>query len=518
MPTSDTGSGTRQPAAPGPLPLLTAGEMRAWDERAIGPVEIPERLLMESAGRAVARLVHASVPTGLVVGLVGRGNNGGDALVALRTLRAWGRDVLAVGPGAGEPRRELLHGWAVPNGGDAGGALASASVVLDGLLGTGSSGAPRGEVAELIRRTAASGVPVVALDVPSGVDPTTGRVEGEAISADTTISFGAPKRGLLRFPGRERCGRLVVVEIGFPPLEPHEFAAAVITDAWAAGRLPRVPPDAHKGSQGRLLLVAGRRGMAGAAVLAGTAALRAGAGLVVVLSDGAARLPVQAGLPEAVFRELGVDDVTAESASARAIVVGPGLGTDPEAADVLRTVLGAGMVPILLDADALNLIAAEPASAAPLRGRPALLTPHPAEMGRLLRRPTDDVLSEPFSAAEECAERFGCAVLLKGAPSLVAAPDRVTLVGVTGHSGVATGGMGDTLAGVAGAFLAAGVDPATAAALALHYAGRAAERAGLGRSLLPRDVSEHLPATLAAGWGGARYPAGEVLLSLPAAR
>jgi ADP-dependent NAD(P)H-hydrate dehydratase / NAD(P)H-hydrate epimerase len=492
--------------------------MQAWDDRAIQSSGIPQRVLMENAGRAVAHFVDEHYPTGCIVAAVGKGNNGGDALVALRTLRAWGREVLAVGPGAAEPRGDLLHGWEVRRETDAEGALRGASAVLDGLLGTGARGAPRGEVADLIRLIEGSGVPVVALDIPSGVDATTGAIEGVALTASATITFGAPKYGQLRFPGRGRCGRLVVVEIGFPPLVDDEYGAALVTDGWAASRLPSIQPDAHKGTQGRLLVVGGREGMSGAAILAATGALRAGAGLVIVLSDAASRVPVQAAVPEAIFRELDPARVRGEADAARAVLVGPGLGTDDAARDLLRELLHVGDSPVLLDADALNLLAAEPRLGAPLRTRPALLTPHPAEMGRLLSATVEEIVADPFAAAAAAADRFGCAVLLKGTPSLVSTSGAATLVSTAGHSGVATGGMGDTLAGIAGAFLAAGVAPREAAALALHYAGRAAERAGRGRSLLPRDVAEHLGGVLQEGGSGHPPPVAGVLLDLPPAR
>jgi ADP-dependent NAD(P)H-hydrate dehydratase / NAD(P)H-hydrate epimerase len=498
------------------VPVLTADEMRAWDAAAIHDRGVPERVLMESAGRAAAGVVHRLFPCGGVVAAVGGGNNGGDALVALRTLAAWGRDVAAVHVGPRAPDRALLHGWEVPTREvDARGtAFREAAVVIDGLLGTGSRGAPRDDFASAIRAMNGAGTPIVALDGPSGVDFTTGAAPGEAVRAAATVTFGAPKRGLLRFPGRGHAGRIIAVEMGFPPLGDH--AARVATPSWAAGVLPAVPADAHKGTVGRVVIAAGRPGMAGAAVLAGLGALRAGAGMAVLVSADANRVVLQAALPEALFldRVRLPDDW---QAGAAAVAAGPGMGTDEDSMDFLRRLLSGGGAPVLLDADAVSLLGRAP-ELRDAADRPLLLTPHPAEMGRLMGMETGSVTADPFAAAEAAAARFRCAVLLKGAPSVVAAPGRPTLVSVAGHSGIATGGMGDVLTGIAAAFLARGMDPADAGGAALAFSGRAAEHAGRGRGLLPRDVADALPAALTEPAPSSPLGLPFVTLDLPAAR
>ncbi|HEX7242608.1 MAG TPA: NAD(P)H-hydrate dehydratase [Longimicrobiaceae bacterium] len=484
--------------AGGGVPLLTAEEMRAWDRSAVEGRGIPEPVLMEAAGRAAAEVVHRLHPEGRVVAAVGGGNNGGDALVVLRTLAAWGRDVAAVRVGDSLPDAALLHGWEVPAlpAGEGEAAFRGAAVVVDGILGTGARGAPRPAQAAVIEAIAASGRPVVALDGPSGVDMTTGAVEGAAVRADVTVTFGAPKRGLLLFPGRAHAGRIVTVEVGFPPLEPRGAAARVVTDAWARARVPAVPPHAHKGTLGTVAAVAGRPGMAGAAVMVAMGALRAGAGMARLVTHADNRVVVQQAVPEALFTDRGSDGVDEALAGAAAVVAGPGMGTGDADLDFLLRVARGGDSPLLLDADALTLLARHPDLREEVR-RPLLLTPHPGEASRLLGREVGTITADPFAAAAEAAERFGCAVLLKGAPSVVAAPGEPALAGAAGHSGIATGGMGDTLAGVAGALLAAGCAPREAGALALHLCGRAAEIAGRGRSLLPRDVAEALPEAFA---------------------
>lgn len=479
-----------------PLPLLTADEMRGWDRRAIDLVGIPEPTLMEAAGRAAAAVLHRLYPMGRVAAAVGRGNNGGDAVVLIRTLRAWGREVVAVPVGGAEMPPELLHGWEIPVRGEeeAAAVFSGADVLVDGILGTGARGAPREAQAAAVRALNGAGRPVLALDGPTGVDLTTGHTAGDAVRAAVTVSFGAAKRGLLLYPGRAHAGRLVVVEVGFAPLLAEEWSAALVTEGWARDRLPALPPNAHKGTAGAVTVVAGRRGVGGAAVLAAMGALRAGAGMVRVVGPEENRGVIQTAVPEALFADREHDAEAALDA-ADALVVGPGMGTDDAALELLRAALRRAR-PTLLDADALTLLARRPdllPADAPER---IVLTPHPGEMGRLLGRGIAEIVDDPFGAAAEAAARFRCTVLLKGAPSMVAAPGEPTLVNPTGHSGVATGGMGDTLAGVAGALLAVGLPPREAAALALFYAGRAAELAGRGRGLLPRDVAEALPSAL----------------------
>jgi NAD(P)H-hydrate epimerase len=501
-----------------PLPLLTAREMQAWDRRAIERHQIPEPVLMEAAGRAAAHVLHALYPEGRVAAAVGRGNNGGDALVLLRSLRAWGREVVAIPVGDAALTPALLHGWELPLAAPGEAEFRDAAVLVDGILGTGATGAPREPQAAAIRAMHAAGRPILALDGPTGVDLTRGAVEGEAVRAEVTVTFGAPKRGLLLHPGRGHAGRIIVVETGFPPLRREEVTAGVITPPWARGRGVTLPSDSHKGTAGRLIVFAGRPAMGGAAILCGHAALRSGVGIVRIVSAGANRIPVQTVLPEALFVDRDEGDLVEVAKSARAIVAGPGMGTDEGAKAALRRLLEAAECPVLLDADALTLLAGDPSLAPSDAAGRYLLTPHPGEMGRLLGTEVDEITADPFGAVEAARDRFGCAVLLKGAPTLVAAPGEPTLANVTGHSGVGVGGMGDTLAGVAGAMLARGTRPYEAAALAIYHAGRAADRVGRGRPLLPRDVADALPHVLVEeSVPVTALPLPEILLDLPRA-
>lgn len=492
--------GTRVLAPTGP-------ESADFDARAIQALGVPQPVLMENAGRSAAQLLTALHPSGPVVVLVGAGNNGGDALVAARSLAAWGREVTAVLVADREPDA-LLHGWDVPTVDDATLAddpvrweavLGPASVIVDGILGTGVRGAPRERQARAIRHLRRCGRPVLALDIPSGVDATTGAVPGDAVRADVTVAFGAPKLGTLLHPGRGWTGRLVAVEIGFPPMRAGDAAVEVVTPAWARERFPARASDTHKNAVGRLVVVAGRSGMGGAAVLAVRAAFRAGAGLVQVCSPAANRPVLQAAVPEAIFVDPGDASALEEALDAAdAVAAGPGLGTDAEAEAVLDRVLARGRAPLVLDADALNLLARGRPTRLPgaLEGRPALLTPHPGEMSRLRGTTAENLAADRVRAVRDAAADFGCAVLLKGAPSLVAMPGAPLRVDTQGSSDLAVAGMGDVLTGVAGGLLAQGVEPAAAGAVALYLTGRAAVLAGRGPGLVPGDVVRRLPDAL----------------------
>ncbi len=473
--------------------VLTAAESTALDQKAREDDGVPERALMENAGRAAAMVIDRLFPTGRVVAMVGSGNNGGDALVALRSLQTWGRDVAYLVTGSRDPDSRLLTGFPVPrlDPADAGADLAGAAVVVDGILGTGATGEPREPGASWIKRMNASGRPIIALDIPSGVDPTTGAVPGVAVDAVATIQFGWPKTGAFFQPGRTRCGRIVAVEIGFPPLSPDEAAAAVITPDWARARLPAREPDAHKNSVGRVLVVAGRRDVSGAAAIAGHSAMRAGAGYVRIASVEANRTILQGLVPEALFVDRSDRSALEEAvAESDAVLIGPALGTDDAAVAVLDRVLacvdGRGCV---LDADAVTILAGRETGFRGLGSR-ALLTPHPGEMSRVTGMPTPQVRADPMARAREVAEDTGTTVLLKGAPSVVAAPGEPVLIAALGSSDLATAGMGDQLGAAAATFLAAGSEPAVAGGLALFYGSRAAELAGRGRSLTPHDVAD----------------------------
>jgi len=339
---------------------------------------------------------------------------------------------------------------------------------------------------------------VFALDAPSGVDGDTGQVAGEAVEADVTIAFGWPKLGTLLQPGRARVGRLIAVEIGFPPVPEEGFGAAATTPAWAAEIWPSREPDAHKNSVGALVLVAGRPGMAGAAVMAGRAALRSGVGLLRIVSSLENRSIIQEAIPEAIFIPAEDGDAVREAAAAsQAMGVGPGLGSEAGTGELLTAVLAASKgLPTVLDADALNLASSGdgPGVAEWAADRPVLVTPHLGEMKRLSGLEGEAIEQDRLGAARKLAKATGATVLLKGLPSIVVPPLGTCLIDTMASSDLAAGGMGDVLTGVAASLLAQGASLDEAGALALYATGRAAARVGLGPSLTPSDVIEELPA------------------------
>jgi NAD(P)H-hydrate epimerase len=492
-----------RPFANGDVWALTADEASSFDAHAIQAHGIAQDVLMENAGRAAAQILARLYPGASVLGLVGPGNNGGDALVALRVLSTWGHSVRGVLVADRDLDDPLLHGWMLDlvagidlddEGWDS--AFASADVVLDGILGTGVRGEPRERQAAAIDRVNASGRPVLSLDVPSGIDATSGEVPGAAVRASVTISFGAPKLGSMLHPARALAGRQVSAEIGFPPMTEDDVSVRVVTPAWARARLPVREADTHKNQVGRVLIVGGQVGMAGAVILAARAAFHTGAGLVRICSAPENREAVQAAVPEAMFlSDTDVDALQDALHASDAVAVGPGLGVDERAAATLGAVSAAGGAALLLDADALNLAATGAVDLAVMsESRPVLITPHPGEMARLLDSP--DQGQGRISTVEAAVNRFGCAVLFKGAPSLVAGTDSPVSIDTQTSSDLAVAGMGDTLSGVCVALMAQGLDPATAGSVGLYLSGRAAKVAGRGAGLTPSDVIRWLPEAL----------------------
>lgn len=494
-----------RPFGPPGVCAPTSHQAASFDRFAIEGRGVPEPALMENAGRQTALIVQHLYPDGAVAALVGSGNNGGDALVCLRSLAAWGRSVTAVVVGKRFPEDPVLHGWQVPTVHFERGEISTeavssvlrdATVVIDGMLGTGIRGAPRARYAAAIETAGAAGRPIVALDTPSGVDGANGAVPGAAVQADLTVAFGWPKLGTLLHPGRMHCGRIVAVEIGFPP-DPDPEWAGLVTPGWASRRLPRRTAATHKNAVGSLAIVAGSA-MPGAAILAARSAFRCGAGMVRVCASRGARAPILE-VPETIFVDAGDEAALKDAIRASdALALGPGLGTDPVAVRQLEAALAArGDRPAVLDADALTLLAGDAGEHLPVDGN-IVVTPHPGEMGRLTGRSVREVQGDRIGAARAFAATRGVVTLLKGAPSILADPQGGLLVSTTEEtSSLAVAGMGDVLTGAIGCFLAQGVESAAACGLALHVTGRAAVAAALGPSLMPSDVIEGIPAALA---------------------
>jgi ADP-dependent NAD(P)H-hydrate dehydratase / NAD(P)H-hydrate epimerase len=478
--------------------IATPEEMRAVDRRAVEEYGMPSLLLMENAGRAAAdRAVALLRETGArtVLVLCGRGNNGGDGFVAARHL--WNRGVPVRCCLFGDPEElqgdplvnfDLLRRLGVPVSPPPMDPASPAreTLVIDALVGTGFRGELTGALAEAVEALTRAGGPVLAVDVPSGLNAETGQVAGPCVRATETITFGAPKVGLVTHPGREFRGNLTVAHISLPRPLLAELPVEWVTAERAAPLWPVRPPGAHKGDAGRLFLLAGSPGMTGAAVLAAQGALRAGAGLVTVgvplglnpILEVKLTEAMTVPLPETAFGCLGLpalEVVRDRLRAAGACAVGPGLGQSSETGDLLRELLAECGLPMVLDADALNLLAPAGAGTFPPQ---AILTPHPGEMARLLGTSVETVQSNRLDTARRAAERFGCTVVLKGPASVVASPDGRVAINSSGHAALATGGTGDVLTGVIAAVLARGVSGFEAAVAGVFLHGAAGEIAG----------------------------------------
>jgi len=454
-------------------PLLRGSELRELEKRhaAARPP------LMERAGRAAAdharQLLQGSRAPVLI--LAGPGNNGGDARVMARVLQQRGVAVVLVGPGN-----------AVPDG--------KYGLIVDGLFGIGLGRPVEGAWADLIARINAFAGPVLALDIPSGLDGDTGRVLGVAVRATHTLSFIGGKPGLYTLDGPDHCGHVSVVDLG---LRLDKFPGALLAvDDFRECLIPR-SRNSHKGSYGSLAVIGGAAGMTGAALLAARAGLKLGAGRVFVgLLQAIAVDPLQ---PELMPRS--ADDALAQATT---VVVGPGLGDSDAAVELLRRVAGADFS-LLLDADALNLLAAHPVLAARVarRSQATLITPHPAEAARLLSLTTEAVQADRVGAALELAQRFKAHVALKGCGTVIAHPDGRWRINTTGNPGLASGGSGDVLSGMAGALLAQGWPAAAALSAAVHLHGAAADAlAASGAGPIGIAAGELIPIarTLLNGW------------------
>ncbi|GAC1437407.1 MAG: bifunctional ADP-dependent NAD(P)H-hydrate dehydratase/NAD(P)H-hydrate epimerase [Solirubrobacteraceae bacterium] len=485
-------------------PLLDAEQMRATDRWAIEQRAIPSLELMERAGGALTRVTQELAPHGPVAVLCGKGNNGGDGLVAARLLREAGRTVevvLAAGPADRGDARINLERLPGPAPHDGPAPRTAPVLVIDALLGTGFSGAPRGGIAAAIR--AVAGLPVLACDVPSGVDASSGRTRGEAVRARLTATFHAAKPGLWIAPGKQHAGEVRVLDIGIPAGGPGRPACGLMRRSALLDSIPRRQVGTTKFKSGHVLVVGGSPGLTGAASLAAEAAMRAGAGYVTACVPSALSLVFETRLLEVMtlalegHDERGVEQVLAAARSGSAIVLGPGLGG--AAADFARQLTQRAELPLLLDADGLNAHAGELES---LRARRAgtVLTPHEGELGRLLGVPASYITAARLGHVREAAARSGAIVVLKGDDTLVARADGAVAVSPGATPALATAGTGDVLAGVCGALLAKGMEPwaAACAAVTLHAraAARGAELHGPD-GMIASDVIEALSRSLA---------------------
>ncbi|MAQ17681.1 MAG: bifunctional ADP-dependent NAD(P)H-hydrate dehydratase/NAD(P)H-hydrate epimerase [Sandaracinus sp.] len=496
------------------MPLLGKEAVRALDTASIAR-GVPGIVLMENAGRGATEAIlarfgdHLQRP--LIVG--GGGQNGGDAWVIARHLLVHGirpralvisRDPSRIG-GDASPNLHALRSLVAEVEGASvedvapeaiGSIRLDGSLVIDGLFGTGLDRPIEGAYAEVVRRLDAAPAPLVALDLPSGIDADTGQVLGVAPHAALTVTFGAQKRGLHQYPGVAHAGEVVLAPIGAPA--PSASPVMLVEDSDVAAAVSVRPGDAHKGTAGHVVVVAGSPGTTGAALLAGLGAMRGGAGLVTL-----ATRADQAGMDQRVVELMtaavgDVDDaLRIIAAKADTVVVGPGLGTDDEGMELARGVALEAGAPAVLDADALTAFAGDLEA---LRKAPAprVLTPHPGEAARLLGVETAEVQADRYGAAAAIARASGQVVALKGARTVISDGERAR-VSPAGTPALGVGGTGDVLAGITGAMLGEGRTAFDAAWIAVHLHGRAGERAAVtDRGLFAREVADAVPHVLAA--------------------
>ncbi|RAV16760.1 NAD(P)H-hydrate dehydratase [Paenibacillus contaminans] len=511
--------------------IVTAEEMRRLDNHTIETIGIPQAALMENAGREIARQIatwiaeagrKSAAERWLV--LAGKGNNGGDGFVAARHLSEAGIAVevaLAEPPERMSPEAaqqhdiavrfglQLIHCWEQKI------AWGRYTGVVDALLGTGTRGAPREPYAALIREANASALPIVAADIPSGLDAATGETHEPCIRAERTVALAFLKRGLVQYPGAETAGHVVVRPIGIPAgLAASLGVRTMILDEAAlngplgidVSRERRA--DTHKGSYGHTLIAAGTKRMSGAGLLCAKAALRAGCGLATWAVPASLATHLLGRVPEAMLAGLadaGHGDWTHVNAEAilalaedcDALALGPGMGRYEGDSQWLRGLWEGAGCPLVLDADALNMLAEAPdfADWQPRRAA-TVLTPHPGEMARLAGVSTREVQRDRIGLARRYAEQHGVTLVLKGARTVVATPDGAVYVNVNGNAGMATAGAGDVLAGIIASLLSQGFDAAQAACLGVYMHGAAGDRAALKRtspaSLLAGDLLEEL--------------------------
>jgi ADP-dependent NAD(P)H-hydrate dehydratase / NAD(P)H-hydrate epimerase len=513
--------------------LLTAEESRNLDRLSQDKYGVDSYALMTRAGEAVADILIAKIPDAAREGVLvvaGKGNNGGDGLVAARRLLQGGVRV-----------RVALLGWGSELKGDAarahdelvaaGGTIVQApeasdlesafgerpAAVIDAIFGTGLNAPVRGTAARAIELMNQLGVPVVAVDIASGVNSDTGAVMGAAVRARHTVTFGYAKFGHVSYPGAEMCGELTIAEIGFAPAAIRDVAprSRFIQAPEARAMLHPRAANSHKGNFGHPIVIAGSRGKSGAALLASRAALRMGAGLVTAAVPESIQPIVATGQAELMTEPVadrdghfaGEDATGALAhllAGKNAIVFGPGIGLGDDTRELLEWLLRSGAAPerpMLIDADGLNALAALGCERAAASSGPLVMTPHPGEMARLLRIDTAAVNADRIGAARRLSELTGACVLLKGAHSVVAGPDGRISVNSSGNAGMATPGMGDALSGMVGALLATRMAALDALVLGVFLHGYAADRVASRMGpvgYLAGDVIDELPAAMQA--------------------
>ncbi|CAG0981073.1 Bifunctional NAD(P)H-hydrate repair enzyme Nnr [Geobacteraceae bacterium] len=506
------------------MKVVTGGTMQRMDRRAIEEFGIPGIHLMENAGRGCAEAIieqFGPAADRLALIVAGKGNNGGDGYVIARILRKAGWDVQTVVLAA----REEISGDARVNLDRLDPAtvsfsppptglvpfvsqLARASVVVDALFGTGLRSDVQGTMAEAIEYVNGSGKPIVAVDIPSGIDAGSGQVLGSAVKADLTVTFVLAKLGHVLYPGVEHCGELRVVDIGIPSSVAEDAEGVDFIDCESARCIVR-PRDrrAHKGSFGHCFVIAGSTGKTGAAAMAANSAVRAGSGLVTLAVPASLNAILEMKTTEAMTLPLpdgGSGHLSEDSAPAvvealdgkSAVALGPGISWHPDTARLVRHLVTEIEAPLVIDADGLNALSEDPGLLLHKRSRCLVLTPHPGEMARLTGTSAVAVEEDRIATARAFAARYGVYLILKGARTVVASPDGRVAINGSGNPGMASGGMGDVLTGILASLLGQGYPPYDACRLGVFIHGHAADlvaddKGEIGMSAV--DVQERIP-------------------------
>ena len=471
--------------------LLSGREMKNWEKQAMEKYRIPSLLLMERAAMAVTEeLLSGKYDLHKVLIACGTGNNGGDGLAVARMLKMKGHLVDVCIAGAldrltVDAKQQLEMYQAISGKFVTDPAYEEYTVIVDALFGIGCNREITGIAAEVIEAMNAVKAPILAIDVPSGISADTGKVCGVAVNAAATVTFFTEKLGMMLYPGRDYCGEIIVADMGIPVEHVEECKTITYTDK-DLEKLPKRRENSHKGTYGKMLVIAGSPTISGAAYFAAAAAYQMGSGLVKIYTPQENLFAMQTLLPEALIEIYDRSRPALKQLKqcmdwADAIVIGPGLGTDRNADKILKYVISKSEVPVVIDADGINLLA-ESKICLLDHTSPIVLTPHIQEMARLSGVEKTEILKNPMSLAKEFTEEYPVTLVLKDARTVVAKENELLYVNTSGNSGMATGGSGDVLAGIIGSLIGQGMEVYEAAKLGVYLHGRAGDAASAAKS------------------------------------
>jgi NAD(P)H-hydrate epimerase len=502
------------------MKVVTGREMADLDKAAIEGIGIPSLLLMENAGRGVADSIKERYPNcKKAVVIVGRGNNGGDGLVVARYLINSGVEVKTFIIGEKEKlspptktNASILEGMKAPikyiqDVKEVAAEMEKTDLVIDALLGIGIKGEVRGLYRKVIELINAS-QNIVAVDIPSGLEASSGQIAGVCVKANLTVTMELPKLGLLLYPGREYVGELVVKKIGYPTrlVEEFETNLELVEDALVKKKMPPRKPYSHKGTYGRVFVLAGSVGMTGAAALTAESALRAGAGLVTLGIPQSLNPILEEKLTEVITRPLPeIDGALSPEALSQiedilkeqdVLAVGPGISQRPQTAQLIRELLPKMKLPLVIDADGVNNLTVDILNEL---NAPTILTPHPGELSRLIKKPIAQIERDRVGTAKEFACNYNVVLVLKGVPTVTSLPSGEVYINPTGNSGLASGGSGDVLTGIIAGLLAQGAKPGEAGFMGAYIHGLIADllKEELGeRAMIAGDLVRKMPEAL----------------------